>query len=84
MHQLLRIRVPVKMAERLRQEVVSQALARKKKPDEFIGVSDIVREALEFYFLVGGTRDLLTDRIQDGNTVTLPAYGAMVLGQRGQ
>jgi len=30
-------------------------------------------------FDVGGTRDLLTDRTQQGDTVTLPAYGAMVL-----
>jgi len=30
-------------------------------------------------FDVGGTRDLLTDRTQQGDAVTLPAYGAMVL-----
>ena len=34
-------------------------------------------------FDVGGTRDLLTDRTQQGATVTLPAYGAMVLERRG-
>ncbi len=30
-------------------------------------------------FDVGGARDLLTDRVQQGATVTLPAYGAVVL-----
>ena len=34
-------------------------------------------------FDVGGTRDLLTDRTQQGDTVTLPAYGAIVLERRG-
>jgi glycosidase len=34
-------------------------------------------------FEVGGARDLLTDRAQQGATVTLPAYGALVLERQG-
>lgn len=33
-------------------------------------------------FDVGGTRDLLTDRTQQGDVVTLPAFGAVVLERR--
>jgi len=33
-------------------------------------------------FDVGGARDLLTDRTQQGANVTLPAYGALVLEQQ--
>ena len=34
-------------------------------------------------FDVGGARDLLTDRTQQGATVTLPGYGALVLERQG-
>ena len=33
-------------------------------------------------FPVDGTRDLLSNRVQRGNTVTLPAFGAVVLARR--
>jgi glycosidase len=33
---------------------------------------------------VGGARDLLTDRVQQGATVALPAYGALVLERPGR
>ena len=35
-------------------------------------------------FAVDGARDLLTDRTLHGDTLTLPAYGAMVLARRGR
>jgi glycosidase len=47
-----------------------------------VNVRPRVVRAVVSGFEADGARDLLSDQIQDGNTVTLPAHGAVVLARR--